>query len=107
MHTPPSPTPSRCWPSLAVLVTAGWSARTAVAQNDLVVPPLAANTEADGAELWAAGPFTARRQLVLPASWLAGAAGHSLTSLAMRRNQGARDPQIAGTLALEVVMAHS
>ncbi len=77
------------------------------AQSHLVVPPLAATAEANGVEFWAAGPFSARRQVVLDASWLQAAVGRGFTAIAVRRNQGTADDQVAGRLLLDIDLAHA
>lgn len=75
--------------------------------SSLVVPPGMAATEANGAESYAFAPFSARRQLILDASWLAAASGGSLTSVSLRRNQGTSDTNVGGLLVLEVAISHS
>lgn len=82
-------------------------ASVASAQGHLVVPPNADTFEGNGAEFWAASPFTARRQLVLDGAWLVPANGRSFTAVAMRRNQGTQDDCSGGRLILEVVVAHA
>ena len=77
------------------------------AQNHLVLPPLVVGLEGNAAEAWAAGPYTARRQLVVKGSWLQFAQGRSFTSLTVRRNQGTKDDQGPGRLLIEVALSHS
>ena len=71
----------------------------------LVLPPTTDAIEGNAAESWLAGPFTARRQLILDAAWLHALAGRDLSALSVRRNQGSAEVMDAGALHVELRFA--
>lgn len=78
---------------------------SSAASQDLVLPPAADVNEANGAEAWLAGPYTARRQLIVDGAWLQSLVGRDLVGISVRRNQGSNEAMTAGQLEIEIGLA--